>query len=172
MNCLVGLPCVPKDARSREVEVSRRMMKARNKQIDKGIHLLIRLGSNPPLKNIKTIWDLIFYCLHFILEIQIQLQRRQKEHKILLLGCGKAGKSTFIKQMRIIHSIQFSQKERIEYRNTIASNIATTLFTLIEHADWTLGGKRHSQGDKQSPEFIRALEVRRLGVLKHVLSVL
>ena len=78
------------------------------------------------------------------------------------MGCGKAGKSTFIKQMRIIHSIQFSQKERIEYRNTIASNIATTLFTLLEHADWTLGGKRHSQGDKQSPEFVKALEVRRL----------
>ena len=51
MNCLVGLPCVPKDARSREVEVSRRMMKARNKQIDKGIQLLIRLGINLPLKN-------------------------------------------------------------------------------------------------------------------------
>ena len=73
--------------------------------------------------------------------------------------------------MRIIHSSQFTQKERIEYRNTIASNIATTLFTLLEHADWTLGGKRHSQDDRQSPEFLKALEVRRLWVLKDVWSV-
>ena len=112
----------------------------------------------------KTLYNYIrsHFLLFSFLEIQIQLQRRTKEHKILLLGCGKAGKSTFIKQMRIIHSSQFTQKERIEYRNTIASNIATTLFTLLEHADWTLGGKRHSQGDKQSPEFLKALEVRRL----------
>jgi GTPase SAR1 family protein len=38
------------------------------------------------------------------LDLQSDRKRRQKEHRILLLGCGEAGKSTFIKQMRIIHS--------------------------------------------------------------------
>ena len=54
-----------------------------------------------------------------------------------------------------------------KFRKTMnASNIATTLFTLLEQADWTLGGKRHSQGDKQSPEFLKALEVRNLLIAK------
>ena len=87
----------------------------------------------------------------FFLEIKIQLERKQKEHKILLLGCGKAGKSTLIKQMRIIHSNQFTQKERTEYRNTIAINIATTLYALLDHADWNLG-TRNISTDRLSPE--------------------
>ena len=35
-NCLIGLSCISVDDRAREIELSRRMMKARNKQIDKG----------------------------------------------------------------------------------------------------------------------------------------
>ena len=35
-NCLIGLSCISVDDRTREIELSRRMMKARNKQIDKG----------------------------------------------------------------------------------------------------------------------------------------
>ena len=35
-NCLIGLSCISMDDRTREIELSRRMMKARNKQIDKG----------------------------------------------------------------------------------------------------------------------------------------
>merc|ERR1740122_893518 len=30
--------------------------------------------------------------------------RMSEEHRILILGCGEAGKSTFIKQMEIIHA--------------------------------------------------------------------
>ena len=60
--------------------------------------------------------------------------------------------------MRIIHSNQFSQKERSDYRNTIASNIATTLYTLLDNADWTLGTSNNSKED-QSPEFLQALQV-------------
>ena len=95
---------------------------------------------------------------YYFSEIKIQLERRQKEHKILLLGCGKAGKSTFIKQMRIIHSNQFSQKERTEYRKTIATNIATTLYTLLDHADWTSGLKSSSK-NKSSKEDQLAFQV-------------
>ena len=86
------------------------------------------------------------------------MERKQKEHKILLLGCGKAGKSTLIKQMRIIHSNQFTQKERTEYRNTIAINIATTLYALLDHADWNLGN-RNLSADRLSSEDQLALQV-------------
>ena len=63
--------------------------------------------------------------------------------------------------MRIIHSNQFTPKERIDYQNTIASNIATTLFTLLDQADWSRGstGSTNQSEHKQSPEFHKALQV-------------
>ena len=43
-NCLIGLSCISVDDRTREIELSRRMMKARNKQIDKGTVNKSRIG--------------------------------------------------------------------------------------------------------------------------------
>lgn len=43
--------------------------------------------------------------------------------KILLLGAGESGKSTFLKQMRIIHGQDFDQDAREEFRATIYSNV-------------------------------------------------
>ena len=43
---------------------------------------------------------------------ELRFKNRSK-HRILLLGCGEAGKSTFIKQMRIIHSNGFNKDERL-----------------------------------------------------------
>ncbi|TRY77532.1 hypothetical protein DNTS_028245 [Danionella cerebrum] len=43
--------------------------------------------------------------------------------KILLLGAGESGKSTFLKQMRIIHGQDFDQSAKEEFRATIYSNV-------------------------------------------------
>lgn len=43
--------------------------------------------------------------------------------KILLLGAGESGKSTFLKQMRIIHGQDFDQQAREDFRATIYSNV-------------------------------------------------
>ncbi|TSK14692.1 Guanine nucleotide-binding protein subunit alpha-13 [Bagarius yarrelli] len=43
--------------------------------------------------------------------------------KILLLGAGESGKSTFLKQMRIIHGQDFDQRAKEEFRATIYSNM-------------------------------------------------
>ena len=56
------------------------------------------------------------------------------EHRILLLGCGEAGKSTFIKQMRIIHSGGFTDKEKLEIKMCIANNILSAVQTLLENS--------------------------------------
>lgn len=49
------------------------------------------------------------------------LLRRQV--KLLLLGAGESGKSTFLKQMRIIHGIHFEPELVIEYQHIIYQNI-------------------------------------------------
>lgn len=53
--------------------------------------------------------------------------------KILLLGAGESGKSTFLKQMRIIHGQDFDQQAREEFRGTIYSNVikGSTLFNSL-----------------------------------------
>lgn len=43
--------------------------------------------------------------------------------KILLLGAGESGKSTFLKQMRIINGHEFDQKALLDFRDTIYENV-------------------------------------------------
>ena len=69
-------------------------------------------------------------------QIDRQLQQEKKslrqEIKILLLGAGESGKSTFIKQMRIIHGEEYSQEERHEYRTVIYHNLLKGMKILVE----------------------------------------
>eukprot|EP00095_Tigriopus_kingsejongensis_P008199 maker-scaffold895_size84271-snap-gene-0.23 protein:Tk08199 transcript:maker-scaffold895_size84271-snap-gene-0.23-mRNA-1 annotation:"guanine nucleotide-binding protein gq subunit alpha" len=67
-------------------------------------------------------------------ELNVERKRREREHRILLLGCGEAGKSTFIKQMRIIHSEGFSEEEKLQIKDDIAWNIVDAIQTLLQNA--------------------------------------
>ncbi|KAJ7706685.1 heterotrimeric G-protein alpha subunit, GPA3-like protein [Mycena rosella] len=49
-------------------------------------------------------------------------KRYKKECKILLLGSGESGKSTIVKQMKIIHQAGFSPPELLAFRPTIHKN--------------------------------------------------
>ncbi|CAO3610919.1 unnamed protein product [Cunninghamella blakesleeana] len=55
-----------------------------------------------------------------------------REVKILLLGAGDSGKSTVLKQMRLIHTAGFNTTEREGFRLVIFSNIFTTMQLLLE----------------------------------------
>uniref|UniRef100_A0A8C3QLC6 G protein subunit alpha 12 n=1 Tax=Cyanoderma ruficeps TaxID=181631 RepID=A0A8C3QLC6_9PASS len=55
--------------------------------------------------------------------------------KILLLGAGESGKSTFLKQMRIIHGREFDQKALLEFRATIYENILKGCRVLADARD-------------------------------------
>ncbi|XP_077439849.1 guanine nucleotide-binding protein subunit alpha-14-like [Vanacampus margaritifer] len=59
------------------------------------------------------------------LKKQKQMERRQV--KILLLGTGESGKTTFIRQMRIIHGRGFSEDDRKEFAKCIFQNIFTAI---------------------------------------------
>lgn len=71
-------------------------------------------------------------------EIDRDLRRKKKarrrEIKLLLLGTGESGKSTFIKQMRIIHGAGFPKEERVTMRHLVYQNIVTSIQTMIRHA--------------------------------------
>lgn len=55
--------------------------------------------------------------------------------KILLLGAGESGKSTFLKQMRIIHGQDFDQRAREEFRATIYTNVIKGTAVLLGHGE-------------------------------------
>ncbi|KFB39957.1 AGAP009457-PA-like protein [Anopheles sinensis] len=55
--------------------------------------------------------------------------------KLLLLGAGESGKSTFLKQMRIIHGINFEPELIREYQHVIYQNIVKGMQVLCDARD-------------------------------------
>ena len=54
-----------------------------------------------------------------------------KEVKMLLLGAGECGKSTIVKQMKIIHDKGYSMEEREMFRDLVFSNVVHSLYTIV-----------------------------------------
>ncbi|KAM3847717.1 guanine nucleotide-binding protein subunit alpha-13 isoform 1-T1 [Vipera latastei] len=72
--------------------------------------------------------------------------------KILLLGAGESGKSTFLKQMRIIHGQDWDRPAREEFRATIYSNVIKGVRVLVDareklHIPWG-NPANQTNGDK------------------------
>ncbi|MXQ83828.1 hypothetical protein E5288_WYG002630 [Bos mutus] len=61
-----------------------------------------------------------------------QKKRDRGELKLLLLGPGESGKSTFIKQMRIIHGAGYSEEDRKNFRPLVYQNIFISMRSMIE----------------------------------------
>jgi G-protein alpha subunit len=69
-------------------------------------------------------------------EIEKQLKKdksnARKELKLLLLGCGESGKSTFIKQMRIIHGAGYSDEDKKGFCKLIYQNVFMACQSIIK----------------------------------------
>ncbi|KIJ58779.1 hypothetical protein HYDPIDRAFT_45488, partial [Hydnomerulius pinastri MD-312] len=52
--------------------------------------------------------------------------------KVLLLGSGDSGKSTILKQMRLIHRVPFSPEEIESYRQLVFNNLTTGMNYVFE----------------------------------------
>ena len=70
------------------------------------------------------------------MEIEKMIRKDKKTQarqvKILLLGAGESGKSTILKQMRIIYSEGFRMDERKEVRQVIFSNMIVAIKIIAE----------------------------------------
>lgn len=69
-------------------------------------------------------------------DIERELRRHDRhmlrELKVLLLGTGESGKSTLLKQMRIIQGTGYSHNERKAFVGHIHNNVVSSMYTLIE----------------------------------------
>ncbi|KAB5522342.1 hypothetical protein PHYPO_G00158450 [Pangasianodon hypophthalmus] len=74
------------------------------------------------------------YRIHQDIERQLRKakQEAQQQVKLLLLGTGESGKSTFIKQMRIIHGTGYSEDDRRAFTQSIFQNIFVAVQAMIE----------------------------------------
>uniref|UniRef100_A0A4W4HFB0 Uncharacterized protein n=1 Tax=Electrophorus electricus TaxID=8005 RepID=A0A4W4HFB0_ELEEL len=68
-----------------------------------------------------------------------------KDVKLLLLGAGESGKSTIVKQMKIIHEDGFSGDDVKQYKPVVYSNTIQSLAAIVRAMD-TLGLE---YGDKE-----------------------
>ena len=69
--------------------------------------------------------------------IDRDLQASAREHivKLLLLGGGESGKSTFVKQMKIIHGDGYSIDELNSFKSIIHGNLLTSTVEVIKAMD-------------------------------------
>lgn len=64
--------------------------------------------------------------------IQKDKQVIRRQVKLLLLGAGESGKSTFLKQMRIIHNFTFDPEQLLEYRAVVFQNVLRGMKVLVD----------------------------------------
>ncbi|XP_007897115.1 guanine nucleotide-binding protein subunit alpha-11-like [Callorhinchus milii] len=94
-----------------------------------------------------------------------QKKRRKKELKLLLLGTGESGKSTFIKQMRIIHGSGYSEEERKAFAKLVNQNIVTAVQSLTRAMD-SLNIPYQHQHSKRNAELIKDIEAYKVNTLE------
>ncbi|CAL4126160.1 unnamed protein product, partial [Meganyctiphanes norvegica] len=64
-------------------------------------------------------------------DLRLAGEKAAREVKLLLLGAGESGKSTIVKQMKIIHETGYSPEECEQYRPVVYSNTIQSLMAII-----------------------------------------
>lgn len=93
------------------------------------------------------------------IEKQLKADKRnaRRELKLLLLGTGESGKSTFIKQMRIIHGQGYSDEDKRGYIPLVYQNILSAMHSLTR----AMENLRIPYRDSSNPEranYIRSID--------------
>jgi len=91
-------------------------------------------------------------------ELKKAKQQMRKTHKLLLLGTGESGKTTFVKQMKILYGGGFTEEEKAVYRVDIINNLVEGMTTLaipfkggeaIQSLGCDLLGYKHRDGSHE-----------------------
>ncbi|KAM6167255.1 guanine nucleotide-binding protein subunit alpha-11 [Erethizon dorsatum] len=103
-------------------------------------------------------------------EIEKQLRRdkrdARRELKLLLLGTGESGKSTFIKQMRIIHGAGYSEEDKRGFTKLVYQNIFTAMQAMIRAMD-TLKILYKDEQNEANALLIREVDVEKVTTFEH-----
>eukprot|EP01121_Diplochlamys_sp_Union-15-3_P016576 TRINITY_DN5667_c0_g1_i1.p1 TRINITY_DN5667_c0_g1~~TRINITY_DN5667_c0_g1_i1.p1 ORF type:complete len:120 (-),score=4.49 TRINITY_DN5667_c0_g1_i1:114-419(-) len=62
----------------------------------------------------------------------IRQDQNKRSVKLLLLGTGESGKSTFLRQMKAMHTDGFRQLERLKFGEVLKHNALDTIKTLAQ----------------------------------------
>ncbi|KAG7489222.1 guanine nucleotide-binding protein subunit alpha-14-like [Solea senegalensis] len=107
-------------------------------------------------------------------EIEKQLRRDKKdsrrELKLLLLGTGESGKSTFIKQMRIIHGGGYSAEDKRSYIKLVYQNIYTSMQAMIRAME-PLDISFSDPQNKNNANSVLDVEVDKVEQLDHAMAI-
>ncbi|XP_026843082.1 guanine nucleotide-binding protein subunit alpha homolog isoform X1 [Drosophila persimilis] len=81
----------------------------------------------------------------------------RRQVKLLLLGAGESGKSTFLKQMRIIHGVNFDSELLREYQHVIYQNVIRGMQVLLDAREkldisWGNDGREQDANDAKLME--------------------
>ncbi|KAL7842353.1 hypothetical protein SRHO_G00240420 [Serrasalmus rhombeus] len=98
-------------------------------------------------------------------EIDKQLRRdkrdARKELKLLLLGTGESGKSTFIKQMRIIHGAGYTDEDKRGFTKLVYQNIFTSMQAMIRATETLKIGYKYEQ-NKANAMLVKEVDIEKV----------
>ncbi|KAK9406343.1 guanine nucleotide-binding protein Gi subunit alpha-2 [Crotalus adamanteus] len=80
-------------------------------------------------------------------------EKAAREVKLLLLGAGESGKSTIVKQMKIIHEDGYSEEECRQYKAVVYSNTIQSIMAIIK----AMGNLQIDFGDPSRADDARQL---------------
>ena len=64
-------------------------------------------------------------------QLQLDGERQNQKVKLLLLGAGESGKSTIVKQMKVIHEDGYTPKECIDHTSVVYSNTVQSMLAIL-----------------------------------------
>lgn len=109
------------------------------------------------------------------IERQIKKDKRdqRKELKLLLLGTGESGKSTFIKQMKIIHGSGYSEEDKRSHIKLVFQNIYMAMNSMIRAMEALKILYKIEKNETEYAKLIKAVDFENVTTLEepHVIAI-
>ncbi|CAF2075006.1 unnamed protein product [Rotaria magnacalcarata] len=91
-------------------------------------------------------------------QLRLDKKNQRRELKLLLLGTGESGKSTFIKQMRIIHGTGYSEEDKRSFVKLVYQNIFMAMHSMIRAMDTLKIQYRDKRNEQEHASLVRAVD--------------